>query len=215
MNPQVDQYLINGCMRCPLGATPQCKVHPWKEVLIALRQIVLASGLTEEVKWGVPCYTFEGKNVVLISAFKEYVCLSFLNGSLLNDDKKVLVKQGAHSQVARIIKFTSFEAVSQLASIIEKYLVEAISIEKSGQKIAVTDTELLIPEELTHEFNMDLAFKMAFEALTPGRQRGYLIHFTQAKNSQTISNRIAKNKPDIMKGIGMGDAYKGRKNHNL
>jgi uncharacterized protein YdeI (YjbR/CyaY-like superfamily) len=211
MNPQVDQYLINGCMRCPLGATPQCKVHPWNSVLIALRQMVQASGLTEEVKWGVPCYTLDGKNVVLISAFKDYVCLSFFKGSLLNDDKKILVKQGIHTQLTRIIRFTQFDDVAHLAPIIETYLLEAIAIEKSGQKIAAPNNQIDIPQELENEFNQDLAFKMAFEALTPGRQRGYLIHFTQAKNSPTITNRIIKNKPNIMKGIGMGDSYKGIK----
>ena len=141
MNPKVDQYLIDGCMRCKFGGTPDCKVNNWREELETLRQIVLESGLTEEIKWGVPCYTSADKNIVIVSAFKEYACLSFFKGALLKDKDKILLKQGENSQAARIIKFTNSKQIIKQKNIIKSYILEAIDLEKSGQKLEIKKTD--------------------------------------------------------------------------
>ena len=132
MNPQVDKYLIDGCGRCPLGGTPECKVHNWDEELILLREIILESELKEELKWGVPCYTFKGKNVLLLSALKGFVTVAFLKGSLLKDPEKLLVAPGANSHADRQFRFTSVKDIISCRPIILDYIKEAIEIEKAG-----------------------------------------------------------------------------------
>ena len=206
MNPGVDHYLAEGCGRCPLGSTPDCKVHPWQEILTELRKIVLTSELTEEIKWGVPCYTVEGKNIFLLSAFKNYAAISFFKGALLKDPHHVLEKPGANSQASRVFKFTSLTQLEGLEKVVKTYIEEAIKIEKAGLAVPYKKAgDFEIPEELQLKFEEDPDFKAAFEALTPGRQRGYVLHFSQAKQSKTRTTRIEKWKPRIFEGKGMHD----------
>jgi uncharacterized protein YdeI (YjbR/CyaY-like superfamily) len=207
MNPKVDKYLIDGCMRCKFGGTPYCKVNNWREELEILRQIVLKSDLNEEIKWGVPCYTSDNKNILIISAFKEYTCISFFKGALLNDKEKILLKQGENSQSARIIKYTNSKQIINQSDIIISYIKEAVALEKSGQKVEIKRNLKPIPDELMNEFNNASEFKEAFYSLTPGRQRGYIIYFSQPKSSQSKKNRIEKCRQNIMSGIGLNDKY--------
>ena len=207
MNPKVDQYLIDGCMRCKYGGTPQCKVNNWKEELVMLRHIVLACGLTEELKWGVPCYTLDNKNVVVVSAFKEYASLSFFKGVLLKDPHKILDQHGESSQSGRLIKFTNPGQIMQQEEILKAYILEAVEIEKSGAKVQFRKNPEPIPEELLQKFEENPPLKKAFYALTPGRQRGYIIYFSQPKKSQTRESRIEKCKQKILEGVGLHDKY--------
>jgi len=205
INPDVDTYLIQGCMRCPYGATERCKVIPWRAVLEELRQLVLESRLVEEIKWGVPCYTRNGKNVVIVAAFKSYAALSFFKGSLLEDKHQVLEKAG---QAGRSWKFTKVEEVQEQKELIKDYIQEAIGIEDSGIKIVFEKVPEPIPEELLDAFAEDEVLERAFFKLTPGRQRAYIIHFSQAKQSQTRKSRITKLADQIKLGIGLHDHYK-------
>lgn len=206
LNPKVDHYLAEGCGRCALGGTPQCKVHPWREALEHLRSIVLACGLTEEVKWGVPCYTLNNKNVLMISALKEYCAISFLKGALLKDHEGILSKPGENSQAARLIRFTQLRDIKKLAPVIKAYIQEAMAIEEANLKIDFkAKTELVYPEELEAAFKKSAALKKAFQALTPGRQRGYILYFNGAKQAATRSSRIQKYIPAILQGKGFHD----------
>lgn len=207
MNPQVDKYLVDGCMRCKLGGTPSCKVNNWAKELEELRKIVIKSSLVEELKWGMPCYTLSNKNILMISAFKKYACISFFKGILLKDKEKMLAAHGENSQSARMLKYTNSIQIIQQSSIIRAYIEEAIEIENSGKKVEFKKNPEPIPKELMVEFNKDLKFKKAFHELTPGRQRGYIIFFSQPKSSQSKLNRIEKCREDIVKGIGLNDRY--------
>jgi uncharacterized protein YdeI (YjbR/CyaY-like superfamily) len=207
-NPKVDTYLIQGCMRCPYGATERCKVIPWRAILEELRQLLLESGLEEEVKWGVPCYTRNGKNVVIVAALKAYATLSFFKGSLLEDKSQVLEKEGSSSQAGRSWRFTKVEEVQKHKELIMDYIDEAIAIEDSGKKVVLEKVPEPIPEELLDAFAEDQALEHAFFRLTPGRQRGYIIHFSQPKQSQTRKSRITKLAEQIKLGIGLHDKYK-------
>ncbi len=206
LNPEVDLYLAEGCGRCELGGTPQCTVHKWPGELKRLREIVLSCGLTENRKWGVPCYTVENRNVVIVSAFKEYCSLSFFKGVLLKDAKRILVKPGENSQSARLIRFTSVQEIVKLESALKEYVLEAIELEKSGAKVDFrAKSELVIPDELQKKFDELPALRSAFQALTAGRQRGYVLHFSAAKQSKTREARIEKCIPAILEGRGMHD----------
>ena len=207
LNPQVDKYLIEGCMRCKFGGTPQCKVNDWREELELLRQIVLETALTEEIKWGVPVYTDNGKNVVTINALKESANIGFFKGTLLTDKNKILQQQG-NLQSDRLIKFTNLEDIGKLKNTLTSYITEAIEIEKSGKKVVFKKNPEPIPNELLEIFEVEPAFKKAFYDLTPGRQRGYIIYFSQPKQSQTRTNRIEKYKQQIFDGVGLNDKYK-------
>lgn len=208
MNPLVDQYLIDGCMRCSYGATPQCKVHRWKEELVLLRQLVLESGLTEDRKWGVPCYTLNKKNVLMIFAFKDSCCISFFKGALLSDSKKILVKPGENSQAGRYLQFSSTQEVLKQKKNISAYIREAIQLEQTGKKIEFKKETEPAPPELMERLNQDAAFKKAFYALTTGRQRGYILYFSQPKQAETRHRRIEACVSKIMAGEGLHDKYK-------
>ncbi|GGE89986.1 Uncharacterized conserved protein YdeI, YjbR/CyaY-like superfamily, DUF1801 family [Chishuiella changwenlii] len=210
LNPLVDKYMIDGCMRCKYGATLECKVNTWRKELETLRQIVLESGLKEEIKWGIPVYTLHNKNIVSISAFKESANLSFFKGVLLKDEEKILTQQG-NIQSGRIIKFTNVKEIEKLKDILSSYISEAITIEEKGKKVEMNKNPEPIPEELTAFFEKDPTFKKAFFNLTLGRQRGYIIYFSQSKNPQTRINRIEKYKQQIFEGIGFHDNYKSKK----
>ena len=205
-NPDVDPYFIQGCMRCPLGATPQCKVHTWAEELQRLRALLQSTPLTETLKWSVPCYTYEGNNVLILSAFKGYCSVSFFKGSLLQDAKGYLHSPGEHSQASRLFKFTSIEQVHEMEPIVLAYIDEAIIIEKEGRKVAFQKPNAMpLPEELEQVFELEPDFKQAFEGLTPGRQRGYVLLFSAPKQSKTRFARIEKYRDWILAGKGLHD----------
>ncbi len=208
MNPGVDNYLAVGCGRCPLGGTPECKVHNWTEPLVKLREILLTCDLTEEVKWSVPCYTVDGKNILLLSAFKNYCFISFFKGALLKDPQGVLIQPTKNSQADRQLRFTTVQQVAELEQVIKAYVREAIEVEKAGLEVAYKETaQFDVPDELQAVFDEDPAFREAFHALTPGRQRGYLLYFSGAKQSKTRTSRIEKCMPQIFEGIGLHDRY--------
>lgn len=179
---------------------------PWQDAYAKLRTIALDSGLTEELKWGHPCYTLKGKNVFLIHGFKDYCALLFHKGALLKDDHGILVQQTENVQSARQIRFTSAKEVSKLAPVLRSYIQEAIDVEKSGLKVALKKTaEFTMPEEFAQKLKEMPALKKAFQALTPGRQRGYLLHFASAKQAKTREARIEKHIERILAGKGIDD----------
>jgi uncharacterized protein YdeI (YjbR/CyaY-like superfamily) len=178
----------------------------WSDELKKLQKIALSTGLTEELKWGQPCYTLDGKNVVLIHGFKDYFALLFMKGALMKDPNKLLIQQTENVQSGRQIRFTEGGEVAQLAPVLKKYVEDAIAIEKSGAKVEKkTTAEFKMPDEFKAALDKKPALKKAFEALTPGRQRGYLLHFAGAKQAKTREDRIAKAAPRIMKGKGLLD----------
>lgn len=205
-NATVDSYLAQGCMRCKLGGTPECKVHNWPEELVQLRRIINACGLTEEVKWGVPCYTSGGKNIAIMSAFKEYASLSFFKGALLKDSEQILDKPGKNTQAARLIKFTDVETILKMEPVLKAYIREAVEVEEKGLKVETKkSTELEIPEEFQAIMDEMPELQEAFDGLTPGRQRGYVLHFAQPKQSKTRTARVEKCIPKILEGKGFFD----------
>jgi uncharacterized protein YdeI (YjbR/CyaY-like superfamily) len=206
MNQTADTYFTAGCGRCSKGGTPDCKVHTWDAELAALRGLVLDAGLTEECKWGVPCYTSEKNNIVLIHAFKDYCALLFFKGALLKDAKGILIQQTENVQSARQLRFTDVGEITKLKTTISAYLQEAIAVEKAGLKVVKKETaEFAMPEEFQAKLDKSPALKTAFEALTPGRKRGYLLHFAAAKQSATRTARVEKCTPQILAGKGLQD----------
>lgn len=192
MNPKVDWYFV--------------KNKAWQEEIGHLRNLVLDCGLEEELKWGCPCYTSEGKNVVLIHVFKEYCALLFFKGSLLKDTDGVLIQQTANVQAARQMRFTSLQEVVKRKRLIKAYVKEALQVEKAGMKVMMKKTkEFEMPEEFESKLSKMPALKKAFQALTPGRQRGYLLYFSQAKQAKTREARIGKYTQKIMDGKGLED----------
>ena len=211
MNPKVDAFLVDGCGRCALYKTPDCKVISWQLVIEALRAVALQTELVEDFKWSQPCYTLNNKNVLLISAFKEYAFISFLKGSLLKDPQEVLVAPGKNSQADRRLCFTTVTEVLAMEATIKAYIEEAITLEKQGAEVVYKSEPEPIPDELEAAFALDEDFRKAFYALTPGRQRGYIIYFSQAKQSKTRAARIEKWRPKIFAGEGMHDGYKSKR----
>ena len=205
-NPKVDVYFTAGCGRCPLGNTPQCKVNKWQAELEQLRTILLDSPVTEELKWGVPCYTFEKSNILLIGAFKDYCAISFFKGALLKDADGILSKPGENSQAARVVRFTSVREIVEMEAILKAYIVEAVEVEKAGLKVNFKKpSEFTIPEEFQNKLDELPALRTAFEALTPGRRRGYILYFSQPKQSQTRAARVEKCMRQILVGKGLND----------
>ncbi len=181
-------------------------VEQWKDEFEELRAVVLSCDLTETLKWGQPCYTHDNKNIVILGGFKEYIALSFFKGALLKDDKNVLVRQTENVQAGRQLRFTGTQEISRMEATIVGYVNEAIAIEKAGLKVPVDEKPALaIPEELQRTFDNDPACKDAFFALTPGRQKGYLYYFLQAKQVKTRETRIEKCMPRIRDGKGLDD----------
>ena len=205
MNHKVDLYLEEGCGRCSLYRTPQCKVNHWPEELRQLRRIVLECGLDEEYKWSQPCYVFQKRNILLVTAFKEYAALAFFKGVLLADPGGILVAPGANSQSVRQVRFTDVKNILQLESVLKAYIFEAIEVEKMGLKVKFKQKAAALPDELQKKFDDIPELKTAFEALTPGRQRGYLLYFNQAKQSRTRESRIEKCMEKIFTGKGLND----------
>ena len=185
------------------------RAKKWQDEMTILRKICLDCGLTEEFKWMHPCYTFRDKNIVLIHDFKDYCALLFHKGALLKDSENILTQQTENVQAARQLRFTSTEEIIALEATIKTFIFEAIEVEKAGLEVKMKKTsEFNMPEELLLKFEEDPNFKKAFEALTPGRQRCYLLFFSQAKQSKTREARIEKNIEKIYKGEGLNDNYK-------
>lgn len=173
----------------------------WRDEVAQLRKILSGFDLSEERKWGKPCYTADGQNVVIIQGFKDYCALGFFQGALLTDPEQLLVQLG-QVQAGRVMKFTSAEEIAAKAGVIKAYVGEAVAAAKAGRKVETQPRELAVPEELDEAFRKDPRLKRAFEALTPGRQRGYLFHFAGAKQAATRAARIAKAAPAIFEGRG-------------
>ena len=192
MNPKVDAFVG--------------RAKKWQEELKKLRTILLGCHLTEELKWGKPCYAFEGGNIAIITPMKETCALAFMKGALLKDPEGILVRPGENSQSGRWIKFTSVKEIGAMQSVLKAYIKEAIEIEKAGLEVKLKETsEFEVPEELTEMMKEDPSFKAAFEALTPGRQRGYLLFFNAPKQAKTRVSRIEKSLPRILDGKGVHD----------
>lgn len=199
-------YLKHGCGRCPLGDTPECKVHAWQPELKALREMMLQGGLVEEIKWSVPCYTHRGKNIAVVAALKDHCSLSFFKGAGLDDPSGVLERPGENSQAARVLRLTSTKQIRGLGPIIEDFIRQAVAVEESGYKPPTTSpAQMDWPSELVRVLERDSRLREAFEALTPGRQRGYLLYIAGAKQSKTRMDRIEKNRERILNGLGLHD----------
>jgi uncharacterized protein YdeI (YjbR/CyaY-like superfamily) len=192
MNPKVDFYFDNE--------------KKWHKEIEQLRKIVLACGLTEELKWGCPCYTFQESNIVLIHVFKEYCAFLFFKGALLNDADGILIQQTKNVQSARQIRFTNIQEIVKMQKILKAYIYEAIEVEKAGLKVKLKKTsDFKIPEEFQNKLNKNAALKKAFKTLTPGRQRAYIFYFSQPKQSKTREARVEKYMQQILNGKGLDD----------
>lgn len=192
MNPKVDFYFD--------------KATRWHQEIAQLRKLVLQCGLEEELKWGCPCYTFQKANVVLIHVFKEYCALLFFKGALLHDEQRILIQQTKNVQAARQARFTSVKEITAQAKTLKACIYEAIEVEKAGLKVPLKKTEAFaMPDEFKQKLKKMPALKKAFEALTPGRQRAYLLHFGAAKQTATREARIEKYIPHILAGKGLND----------
>jgi uncharacterized protein YdeI (YjbR/CyaY-like superfamily) len=192
MNPKVDVYLS--------------KAKKWQEELEKLRMIILDCQLTEELKWGVPCYTFQKSNIVLIHVFKEYCALLFFKGALLNDANGILIKQTKNTQAGRQIRFTNVREIVEIETILKAYIYEAIEVEKASLKVNFKKTtEFIIPEEFQNKLDEIPALKTAFDALTPGRQRAYILYFSAPKQSKTRESSVEKCMQQILNGKGLND----------
>ncbi|MBF2630732.1 YdeI/OmpD-associated family protein [Listeria seeligeri] len=192
LNPKVDAFLN--------------KPSKWQAEFTALRKIAIEFGLTEEFKWGKPCYALNGSNVFLIHGFKEYCALLFMKGALLGDPENILIQQTENVQAARQIRFTNLQQIIDMESVLKSYIQNAIDVETAGLKVEMKrDKEFPIPEELQTRFDELPAFKEAFEALTPGRQRAYLLYFGSPKQSKTRVSRIEKCQEQIFDGLGLND----------
>jgi uncharacterized protein YdeI (YjbR/CyaY-like superfamily) len=192
MNPEVDFYFD--------------KAEKWQKEISKLRMIALDCGLTEELKWGCPCYTFQNSNIVLIHVFKEYCAYLFFKGALLNDADGILIQQTENVQSARQIRFTSVQQIVKAEKILKAYIYEAIEVEKAGLKVKLRKTsDFKIPEEFQHKLDKNTALKKAFDALTPGRQRAYIFYFSQPKLSKTREARVEKSIKQILDGKGLDD----------
>ena len=194
MNPQVDTFLRTA--------------KKWQQGMEKLRRIILDCGLTEESKWGKPCYTFQSSNVVIIQGFKEYCALLFCKGALLKDANRILIQQTENVQAARQIRFTNAREIAEMEPILKAYIHEAVEVEKAGLEVNYKKpSEFAVPAELQTKLDATPAFKKAFAALTPGRQRAYLLYFAAPKQPKTRESRIEKCTPQILKGQGLNDDY--------
>ena len=196
MNPKVDTFLLN--------------VKKWREELTVLRSIVMDSGLGEELKWGAPCYVHEQANVIIIQGFKDYFALLFFKGALMKDPEDLLRKPGENTQSGRQIRLTSMDEMLGQEEVLRAYIQHAIEVEKAGEKVAVKKTEeYAVPLELEESFAENSDLQHAFYGLTPGRQRAYLLHFAEAKQSATRKARIEKYTQRILNGKGILDCWCG------
>jgi uncharacterized protein YdeI (YjbR/CyaY-like superfamily) len=192
MNPKVDVYLSNA--------------KKWRKELEKLRMVILDCQLTEELKWGKPCYTFQKNNIVIILPLKEHCALLFCKGALLNDANGILIKPGENTQAARQMRFTNIREIVEMEAILKAYIYEAVEVEKAGLKVNFKKiTEFIIPEEFQNKLDEIPALKIAFDALTPGRQRAYILYFSAPKQSKTRESRVEKCMQQILNGKGLND----------
>jgi uncharacterized protein YdeI (YjbR/CyaY-like superfamily) len=192
MNPKVDFYFN--------------KDRKWQKEIKKLRMIILACGLTEELKWGVPCYTHQKSNIVLIHVFKEYCAFLFFKGALLNDPQGILIQQTKNVQATRQIRFTNIREIVKMESVLKAYIFEAIEVEKAGLRVDYKKTEEFeIPEEFQKQLDKTTALKTAFDTLTPGRQKAYILYFSAPKQSKTRESRVEKCKGQILNGKGLNE----------
>lgn len=192
MSPKVDEYLR--------------EARSWQEEFEKLRMTILECGLTEELKWNKPCYMYKNKNIVIIQGFKKYCAVMFFKGALLNDPNGVLVRPGENSQAQRQIRFTDAQEIMEMKTVLKDYVNQAVEVEKSGLEVNFKKTEeFMIPEELQTKFNEMPSLKTAFDTLTPGRQRAYILYFSKAKQSKTREARIEKYMQNILDGKGLND----------
>ena len=192
MNPKIDLFIS--------------KANKWQKEFEKLRMIILKCHMTEELKWGVPCYTIKKKNIVLIHGFKEYCALLFFKGALLKDEKGILIRQTENVQASRQIRFTNLQEIVKMAPILSAYIHEAIEVENAGLKVIYKSiSEFIIPEEFQNKLEEIRELKTAFDVLTPGRQRGYISYFSQAKQSKTRVSRVEKYIQQILNGKGLND----------
>lgn len=195
MNPKVDQFLE--------------KITQWKDELQVLRSIILECGFSEEYKWKQPCYTYQNKNILILANFKNYCAIGFFKGAYIQDTANLLIKPGEHTQDGRQMRFTSIADITRLETTIRAYLFEAIEIEKSGIKSQVQTPQIILSQAITDYFNQDATLKVAFEQLTPGRQRAYNMFFSSAKQTATQISRIKKYADRIRSGYGINDCTCG------
>ena len=201
----VDAYLRDGCGRCEHYQTPACKVHRWTEALVALRELVLAAGLVEEMKWGSPCYTLAGKNVVMLASFKDSCALSFFKGAALVNDEGALESPGPNSRFGRFLKFRSVEDVTARRALAVRLVDQAIALERAGTKVQVEPASEPVPAELEERLAKDDTLRQAFAALTPGRRRSHILHISGAKQSETRARRVDRCATDILAGRGFNE----------
>lgn len=191
MNPEVDAYLSH--------------VKKWQAEMVALRRIILDGPLSEELKWGKPCYTFQDSNILIIQGFKEYCALMFCKGALLKDAHGILIKPGENTQAGRLIRFADVQQIVELEPVLKAYIHEALEAEKAGLKVEFKTNPEPVPEALQNKLDENPALKNAFDALTPGRQRAYILYFSAPKQSKTRESRVEKQMAQILKGKGLND----------
>jgi uncharacterized protein YdeI (YjbR/CyaY-like superfamily) len=201
----VDAWMEEGCGRCDHFRTPACKVHRWTAPLALLREVLLASGLTEELKWGNPCYTLEGRNVVMLAALKESCVLSFFKGAALSDPDGALEAAGPSSRFARSLRFGSLEEARGRRGVAEAFVAQAIALERAGVKVAAPPASEPVPDALAERLAADDALRAAFEALTPGRRRSHILHIGGAKQRETRARRVERCAQEILAGRGFNE----------
>lgn len=201
----VDSYLRDGCGRCDHYQTPECKVHRWTPILEALRALLRASELVEEMKWGSPCYTLGGKNVIMLASFKDSCCLSFFKGVALVDDQGLLESPGPSSRHARLLRFRTTLELTARRALAQRLIDQAIALERAGTKLPADDAPEPVPEELQRRLEADAVLQQAFDALTPGRRRSHVLHIAGAKQSETRERRVERCAPEILAGRGFNE----------
>lgn len=201
----VDSYLRDGCGRCAHYRTPACKVLRWTPALVALREVVRAAGLVEEMKWGSPCYTLDGKNVVMITSFKEHCALAFFKGALLDDPDGVLRSAGPNSRSARSLTYATVDDALGRVEQAARYVAQAVAVERTGARVARPAGEPPLPAELERRLADDPDLREAYWALTPGRRRSHVLHITGAKQSETRVRRVERCAQDIRAGRGFNE----------
>jgi len=201
----VDAWLAEGCGRCEHFQTPACKVHRWTPALVLLREVLRASGLTEELKWGNPCYTLDGRNVVMLLAFKESCGLSFFKGAAMSDPDGALESAGPSSRFARSLRFGSVEEARSKRAVAEAFVAQAVAMERAGVKVDAPPAAEPVPDELAERLAADDALRAAFAALTPGRRRSHILHIGGAKQAETRARRVDRCAPEILAGRGFNE----------
>lgn len=205
LDPRVDDFLRDGCGRCERFATPACKVNDWREVLVRLRALALESGLTEDRKWGFPCYTLDGKNVLMVAAFKEHAALSFFKGAAMVDDAGLLEAPGESSRFMRQLKVRSVSELRARRPAARALIEQAIALERAGTKVDAAPASEPVPDELTARLSKDRKLRAAFDALTPGRRRSHILHVSGAKQPETRARRADKCVEAILAGRGFNE----------